>query len=149
MSHLFKKILCPVDLEDDSVTALDLAINIAARIDASLILMNVVAMPPQATELPLAALTPYPVWERASRLKLEQIARERVPSSVSCETITRSGLAVSEIVSAVPEIEIDLIVMGTHKRSALGHLLLGSVAERVVRSSVCPVLVVPPYVGAA
>jgi universal stress protein A len=52
-------------------------------------------------------------------------------------------MAVSEIVRAVPEIEIDLIVMGTHKRSAVGHLLLGSVAERVVRSSIRPVLVVP------
>jgi nucleotide-binding universal stress UspA family protein len=71
MSHLFKKILCPVDLQDDSVAALDLAINIADRIDASLVLMYVVATPPQAAELALEALTPYPVWERASRLKLE------------------------------------------------------------------------------
>ena len=92
MSHLFKKILCPVDLQDDSVAALDLAINIADRIDASLVLMNVVAIPPQAAELALEALTPYPVWERASRLKLEQIASERVPSRVRCKTITRSGM---------------------------------------------------------
>ena len=63
--------------------------------------MNVVAIPPQAAELALEALTPYPVWERASRLKLEQIASERVPSRVRCKTITRSGMAVSEIVRAV------------------------------------------------
>ena len=87
-----KKVLCPVDLQGDSVAALDLAINIADRIDASLVLMNVVAIPPQAAELALEALTPYPVWERASRLKLEQIASERVPSRVRCETITRSGM---------------------------------------------------------
>ncbi len=56
--------------------------------------------------------------------------------------LTRHGKPCAEIVVAARELEVDMIVMGTHGRSGLSHILLGSTAERVVRSAPCPVLTV-------
>jgi nucleotide-binding universal stress UspA family protein len=60
--------------------------------------------------------------------------------------VSRIGLPVEVIIRLEEELAVDLVVMATHgrSRSSVGHLLLGSVAERVVRRSRCPVLVVPP-----
>jgi universal stress protein A len=146
MTPLFQKILCPIDVEEDSIAALELAGRIAGDTDAALVLLNVVAIPAHATEMPPEVLTPRPIWERTAKLKLDQIAAERIPSTVRCETVTRSGLPAGTIIAAVGELRANLVVMGTHSKcSALGHLLLGSVAERLIRAAVCPVLVVPPY----
>ena len=56
----------------------------------------------------------------------------------------RTGVPFLEIIRYAKELEIDLIVLGTHGRTGLAHVLLGSVAERVVRKSPCPVLTVHP-----
>ena len=70
--------------------------------------------------------------------------RDRVKSAgVSVETTTLSGRAAPEIVAHAKKTGADLIVMGTHGRSGFQHAILGSVAERVLRHSPCPVLVVP------
>ncbi len=146
MTQTFQNILCPVDFDDNSMAGLEMACRVAAQNKASLHLMNVVAIPPQASEIPPEALKPYPVWERDAKLKLDRIASERIPGAIRSETLTRSGLPGREILMAAKELKIDLIVMATHghSRSAFNRLLLGSIAERVVRNSACPVLVVPP-----
>jgi len=146
MTPTFKKILCPVDFDDNSMAALEMACRVARQNDASLCVMHVVAIPAHATEMPPEALKPYPVWEREAKLKLDHLASQRVPCAVQPEILTRSGLPAAQIVAAAKDLNVDLIVMATHGRvrPALEHFFLGSVAERVVRSSVCPVLVVPP-----
>lgn len=145
MTQTFQKILCPVDFDDNCMAALEMACKVATRNDALLCVMHVVAIPAHATEMPLETLKPYPVWERDAKLKLDHLARQRVPCAVRSETLTRSGFPGTEIVAAAKDSNVDLIVMATHGRSrpALEHFFLGSVAERVVRSSVFPVLVVP------
>jgi nucleotide-binding universal stress UspA family protein len=87
-------------------------------------------------------LKPFPVWEREAKLKLDHLASERITCVVRCGT---SGFPAGQITAAAKDFDADLIVMATrgHSRSAVEHLLLGSVAERVVRSSICPVPVVP------
>jgi universal stress protein A len=146
MPKSFHKILCPVDFDNNSMAALEMAAEVAAEVSAPLCLLHVVAIPAHATEMPPEALKPYPVWEKEAKLKLEQLARERVAGAVRCETSTRSGFPAREILGAAKDLGVDLIVMATHgrSRSAVEHLFLGSVAEHVVRSSFCPVLVVPP-----
>ncbi len=145
MTQTFRKILCPLDFDENSVAALEVACKVAAQNDASLYIMHVVAVPAHATEMPPEALKPYPVWERDAKLKLDHLAVERISRGIRWETFTRSGFAAAEITAAAKDSNVDLIVMATHgrDRSALEHLFLGSVAERVVRNSVCPVLVVP------
>jgi len=146
MTQTFRKILCPLDFDESSMAALEVACKVAAQNDASLYIMHVVAMPPHASEMPPEALKPNPVWERDAKLKLDHLAGERIPRGIRWQTLTRTGFAAAEIVAAAKDSNVDLIVMATHgrSRSALAHFFLGSVAERVVRSSICAVLVVPP-----
>lgn len=144
MAKLFNKILCPIDFDDNSMAALDLSCKIAARNEASLCLMHVVSIPVQAQLTPLP-LEPYEVWEKEARTKLDQIARDRIPANVPYEVVTRAGPIAQSILDAEASYGVDLVVMATHghRRSAVDHFLLGSVAERVVRESKCPVLIVP------
>jgi len=146
MSSLFDKILCPVDFDENSMAALDLACKVATQNDARLYVMHVAPFPLAAGQIGPLPYETMPLWEREATVKLEQIARERIPGGVQCEILTRSGMAAETIVGAETELGIGLVVMATHghRRSVLGHLFLGSVAERVVRESVCPILVVPP-----
>jgi nucleotide-binding universal stress UspA family protein len=71
---------------------------------------------------------------------------ERISRRIRWETLTRSGFPAAVIAAAAKDSNVDLIEMATHgrNRSALEHLFLGSVAERVVRTSVCAMLVLPP-----
>jgi nucleotide-binding universal stress UspA family protein len=145
-AQTFRKILCPVDFDDNSMAALKIACKVAAQNDASLCLLHVVEIPAHSTEMPPEALKPHPVWEREAKLKLDHIAKDRIPHATRCETFTRSGFPAGQIATAAADLNVDLIVMATHghSRSLVKHLLLGSVAEHVIRRSTCPVLVVPP-----
>lgn len=143
---MFRAILCPIDFDDNSMAALDLACKAAAQNDARLALLHVVPLPVDAPEIGALPSESVPLWQEETKAKLEQIAREKVADSVRSTIITRIGRAPEAIVAAAEELKADLIVMATHgrSRSALGHFFLGSVAEQVVRESTCPVLVVPP-----
>jgi len=143
--EIFRRILCAVDFDENSMAAIDLACVIAAQNGAQLYLMHVDPFPIGATEIMLPS-EPIPAWEEGSKLKLEKIADEHIPEAIASETVTRSGVPAEQIIRAVMELNIDLVVMATHgrARSAIGHFFLGSVAERVVRESPCPVLAVPP-----
>jgi nucleotide-binding universal stress UspA family protein len=146
MSQTFQKILCPIDFDENSMAALDLACRIAAQNKATIRLLHVLPLPATAADIGPVPLEPYGVFERDARMKLEQIGAERVPADVPCEVETGVGGPAQSIVAAEEKYGIDLVVMATHgrKRSAVGHFFLGSVAERVVRESQCAVLVVPP-----
>jgi len=146
MAQLFRKILCPIDFDSNSIAALDLACKIAAQNDAALCLMHVVPFP-IAPVAPGGVLpSSFPLLEPEAKAKLEQIGRERIPNTVRYEIASRIGLPVDVIIRAEGELGVDLVVMATHgrSRSALEHFFIGSVAERVVRESRCPVLIVPP-----
>jgi nucleotide-binding universal stress UspA family protein len=70
----------------------------------------------------------------------DQLAKIKVPAGVSMETRLETGEAGAIILSVARDINCQMIVMGTHGRSGLGRLLMGSVAEEVVRKAPCPVL---------
>jgi nucleotide-binding universal stress UspA family protein len=146
VEHLFHKILCPIDFDENSMAALELGCKLAMQNDALLCLIHVVPYPSAASEIGPLPSESLPAWEHGAQLKLEQVARERIPSTVRCEIAGRSGQPVEVIIGAETELGVDLVVMATHgrSRSAVGHFFLGSVAERVVRESRCPVLIVPP-----
>jgi len=146
MAQPFPKILCPIDFDNNSIAALDLACKVAAQNDAALCLMHVVPFPIAPVAPGGVFPSSFPLLEPDARVKLEQIGRERIPNTVRYEIASHIGLPAQVIVRAEEELGVDLVVMATHgrSRSSLGHFFLGSVAERVVRESFCPVLVVPP-----
>ncbi len=143
----FKLILCPVDFSDTSAHALETAIELATQLDAKIHLVHVYQYP--AFSMPEADLaTPIDLSlqdDYVERLKqqLEDLRNKYSDSSISVGSTLTEGVPYVEIVETAKEINADLIIIGTHGRTGLSHMLLGSVAERVVRSSLVPVLSVP------
>jgi universal stress protein A len=135
-----KRILVPVDLSEPSIQALDYAIDLAAFFKARLLVLFVAEPLYYAGDLGL-------VLEEQERLGREQLMRleKRVQHrGRTCETILLRGTPYQVISDEARRRAADLIVMGTHGRTGLSHLVMGSVADRVVRSAPCAVLTVPP-----
>jgi universal stress protein A len=142
-TSIFSRILCPVDL-DHSLKALDFAIRLARQNSAKLYILHVAAIPIGATELTSAA-DEEPYWEVPARKRMEQMAQEKLAGVYNnYELMMRSGDSATRILIAQAEVHADLIVMATHGRTGLTHFFMGSVAERVVREAVCPVMTVRP-----
>jgi nucleotide-binding universal stress UspA family protein len=87
--------------------------------------------------------------ETAARTKLVRLARQRVNGKARYQVDVMMGDPAVEILQAAKRRGADLIVMATHGRKGLRHLVLGSVAEHVVREAPCPVLTVKPKAPAA
>jgi nucleotide-binding universal stress UspA family protein len=142
-----RNILVPTDFSDTSRAALKYAADLARRFDSRLHLLHV---SPDPAQLPWAVgpgLAEYVdgLEARCEKMLVALRACATVEHLDPLRTTTRivDGAAHHEILEYVRTQDIDLVVMGTHGHGALAHLLLGSVAERVVRHALCPVLVVP------
>jgi universal stress protein A len=140
MIQLFRKILCPIDFSEHSLAALDVALRVARQNDAVLCLLNVAPTPAGEAGFQPVPMDHYPYVEKDRRAQLKKLARERIPAAVRSETLVVSGDPAERVLETARGIAADLIVMGTHGRRGLSHIVLGSVAERVVRESPIPVL---------
>ena len=142
MIQLFRKILCPIDFSDHSLAALDVALKVTQQNDAKLYLLNVAPVPAGAAGFQPVPLDAYPFHEKDRQEELAKLGRERIPAVVRYETLVISGDPAERVLETARALAADLIVMGTHGHRGLGRLVLGSVAERVVRESPLPVLTV-------
>jgi len=135
----FRKILCPIAFDHNSIAALEIACEVAAGRSATVHLLHVARVPSQDMDVPLP-FNADPRWEREARTKLEQIARDRLEGKVRYQIHVVSGTPDLEVVRMAHELKADLVVMATHGRKGLSHFILGSVAEHVMREADCPVL---------
>ncbi len=140
MVQLFRKVLCPIDFSDHSLAALNLALKVTQQNDAKLYLLNVAPVPAGAAGFQPVPMDAYPFHEEDRHEELAELARERIPAGVRYETLVISGDPAARVLETVRGLAADLIVMGTHGHRGLTRLVLGSVAERVVRESPVPVL---------
>ena len=138
-----KKVLVPTDFSDCSAKAVQYAISFASQFNAKLYVAHVVNA---YTEGAVYGEVYFPVYEeefvKSSDKMLHRLKDEEVPNDVTVELITRSGNPVVEVCELAKKEDIDLIVISTHGYTGVRHLLLGSVAENLVRHAPCPVLVV-------
>jgi universal stress protein A len=146
MKH-FRKILATTDLSSESLSTVRYAVHLAKAQNASLVVLHV---PPLPSTVYPDALIPIDLTmiaaeiEDAARKQLERWVK-RYAGELPIKAIVRRGIAVQDTVAAVArEVGANLIVMSTHGRKGVGHVLLGSVTERVLREAPCPVLVVRP-----
>ncbi len=141
-----QRILAPVDFSPAGRPALEQAVDLAAQWGAKLVLVH--AIEPAAEVYgwgaELAGGDVYLIEPEALDPEWKALLAGLHLSNVQWEQQTRRGYAVQTVCDAAAESEADLIVMGTHGRSALPHALLGSVAEGVTRSATCGVLTVRP-----
>ncbi len=142
---MFKRIVCATDFSDTAEVAWELAAELARAHQAELVLVHVFIVLPLYPEIP--GPTIQQVWED-QRLWVEQQLADRVEAAtgrgLAARYLLRAGTAPEEIVQAATDENADLIVVGTHGRTGINRLVIGSVAERVVRVAPCPVLTVKP-----
>jgi nucleotide-binding universal stress UspA family protein len=139
------RILVPTDFSATADAALDYAFGLAAKFGASVQLLHVVDDP-----FVFEGMSAEAYISEAPRLRAAMLddARERLRhrvargGAVAVETEVLFGHGARTIAEYAAERGVDLIVMGTHGRTGFAHLMVGSVAERVVRTAPCPVLTV-------
>ena len=137
-------ILVPMDFSPHSDAALVQAIELAKALGAKIHLLHSYAVPVRGV-VPYDFAVPDGVWDgirKAAESKLEEVRRMVVSEGVEASSEVSTTLPSEAILAAVTDIGAVLIVMGTRGHTGLKHVLLGSVAERTIRSAPCSVLTV-------
>ncbi len=140
----FKKILHPTDFSDNSEEAREVAAGVAEKYGAELILLHVVESydyaPPEYYMAEEELRKEVGRRVNDSRKHLEKVARDI--KGLTTHVLVVEGKPFVEIIRVAKEQKVDLIVLGTHGRTGLAHILIGSTAEKVVRKAACPVLTI-------
>ena len=145
MAVRLERILLPTDFSEPALAAARYAFGLARRFGATVCLLHVI-------EDPVVYLPPFDHQAIPTKDEMEAFAQTALAEWVlpdgaeECpiERRYRHGTPFVQIIHEAREQSVDLIVLGTHGRGGVAHLLMGSVAERVVRKSPCPVMTVGP-----
>ena len=140
MSFPYKRILCPVDFDDNAANAIKEAGALARLMKATVCLLHVVWINPLATEgFVLGELQES--QSKHARTKVAEMANRDL-AGVDYEINVKIGDPGETVLATEKELNADLVVMATHGRHGLTRLVLGSVAEKIVRESTVPVLTI-------
>lgn len=143
----FNTILCPTDFSEQSTAAFHLANSLAKEYQARLVLVSV--KPPTEVVHGGFGMSPPEPEDENEALKSQLMALQPDDKTLTVEHFYRQGEPGAEIVRLANEVKADLIVMGTHGRGGLSRMLMGSVAEHVMRHASCPVVTVKQPVASA
>jgi universal stress protein A len=142
-----RHLLAPTDFSEYSKEAVSYALELAQKFGAKLSLLHVVEPPPYSME----GLVPSGAGgdllddlERQASAELAQVLPQAKDAKVEVRRYVVVGSPFRKIIESAEADKVDLIVMATHGRTGLSHLVMGSVAERVVRTAPCPVLTIRP-----
>jgi len=143
-----KRVVVATDFSDGAERALTVAIRFAKLLGATVDLVHVYPMAAAGVLSPIPGVVPMPspppdIIDEIAR-HLDALATQVQAAGVDRLTTILQGRAADEIVAYANRVAADLIVMGTHGRTGIRRVLLGSVAEQVLRQARCPLLVVPP-----
>ena len=141
-----RHILAPTDFSDSSKKAISDALELAQTFGATLSLLHVLEPSPYLGEFTLPTMGEDLLGdlERQASAALAQVLPEAQQATIEVTRAVAIGSPSQKIVETAEAEHVDLIVMATHGRTGLSHLLIGSVAERVVRTAPCPVLTIRP-----
>ena len=144
MAIEIRRILVPLDFSDQTPNVLDWAAHLAKQHGGRVILLHAYHLPVEFQQLEGAYLPPD-FWSNVkveAEQSLSRYAEELERRGIQVESVVREGYPATVIVDEAASQSVELIVIGTHGLSGLKHLLLGSIAERVVQRAPCPVLTV-------
>lgn len=141
----FEKILLAIDFSDYSEVACEYALTLAKSFNSSLLVLHVINEPVDLRGF----YVPHISFEQLEQeietgavKMLETFCNENLKEFTAFTTAVVTGVPYEEIIRVAAEQESSLIIIGTHGRTGLDHLIFGSTAERVVRSAPCPVMTV-------
>lgn len=144
----FRHILAPTDFSEYSKKAVVSALELARKFGAKLTILHVVELPPYPVEgyaSPGVTATFLEDLERQATQDLAQLVPEAESSNVEVVRLVAVGSPYRKIIDTAEAEQVDLIVMATAGRTGFSHLVMGSIAERVVRTATCPVLTIRPH----
>ena len=146
---MFKKILFCTDFSENAHWAFTYALNLAKTYEGKLLILHVTPDPAFVYPDTLNAYISEETLRKLEVSEEEKMDRElntyyvqKMDGFEDYKTLLKKGVAFYEIIKTVKEESVDLVVMGTHGRTGLDHILFGSTAEKVVRKSPCPVLTI-------
>jgi nucleotide-binding universal stress UspA family protein len=141
----FEKILIAIDFSENSNYAFDYALTLAKQFNAELTLLHVINEPVDLRGF----YVPHISFEQLEKEiesgaagMMEKFCQEKMKDFTGYQTSIVTGIPYEEIIRKAQETDASLIVLGTHGRTGLDHIIFGSTAERVVRGSACPVLTI-------
>ena len=144
---MFKRILFCADFSENSQYAFTYALNVAKNYSSELVILHVAPVIVHLDEL--STYLPSETLEELKTLRRKDVDRQmethylqKMGDFKNSQVIIKEGQPFLEIIRTAKNEGVDLIVMGTHGRTGLDHMLLGSTAEKVVRQSTCPVLTI-------
>lgn len=140
-----KKILCPTDFSEASLRGLAAAVELAGLFQAELLVANVIPiLPPKPTDPNFEFEVPEyeGILHKDAEIKLAGLLKTAVPAGIAARALLGHGHPAKEIIRIAEEEKVELIVIATHGHTGWHHLLLGSVAEKVIRHAPCPVFAV-------
>jgi nucleotide-binding universal stress UspA family protein len=143
MAMASQRFLVPLDFSEYANYALEYAINLAGKLDAHVTLLHVI-QPVPLGGADMGVTLPYTYLqdlEAEITQSMEACLARVTAAGLEGDIVVVHGVPFHEIIETAKTQTVDLIIMGTHGRTGLQHLLLGSVAEKVVRLAPCPVLV--------
>jgi len=144
MAVAIRHILCPIDFSELTPPVVGWAAHLAATHGARVTLLHAYHLPVEFQQLEGAYLPPE-FWSSVKEEAQQGVARHAEPlraRGIEVDEEVREGYPASVITEAAEELGADLIVIGTHGLTGIRHLLLGSIAERVIQRAPCPVLTV-------
>lgn len=141
----FGKILIAIDFSENSDYAFDYALTLAKQFDGELTIMHVINEPVDLRGFYVPHISFEQLEkeiEEGAHTMMEKFCETKLGGFTKYTTAIVSGVPYEEIIRTAEETNTSLIVVGTHGRTGIDHLIFGSTAERVVRSAACPVLTI-------
>lgn len=147
-----KKILFPCDVTENSSKILPYVLSVSEKYDSTIYLLHVVPDLQKWAKEYISHTSPYASLDMFKKEALEgaekamdRVCEEQLQSCPNFQRRVVSGDPATEILKTIETEGMDMVIMGTHGRKGLEHIILGSVAENVVRKSPVPVMTINPY----
>lgn len=138
----FKTILCPTDFSDESYRAIGYGLRFATAAGGTILLAHIIHVPSGELYQDTRPTLTFDEAKRRGLARLEEIRAQRLGGYSKCELLVEIGDPYEQLMEIIRQRKVDLVITATHGRAGLGHLVMGSVAEKIIRHAPCPVFVV-------
>jgi universal stress protein A len=142
MPREFKTILCPTDFSEESYRAIEYGLRFAKISEGTLLLAHIIHVPSGELYKPDGHVLTFDEAQNRGMALLEELRNTRLGGYPKSELLVDIGDPFEQLMAIATERKVDMIITATHGRSGLEHLVMGSVAEKIIRHAPCPVFVV-------
>jgi universal stress protein A len=142
MPREFKTVLCPTDFSEASGRAIEYGARFVRLSEGLLLIAHVIHIPTEQYRDEAGEVLGFDVLKRRAEAQLSQACDRYAGGYHRTQLLLDIGDPFTQLMAIASDQRVDLIVTATHGRSGIGHLIMGSVAEKIIRHAPCPVLVV-------